>query len=80
MRISMVPLAWKFSNPSPNPSWKTMTSTPYAAPTDNRFNMIALIGMTGWLPLAFWISAFAGMTGMDSNPASPPGLSRTFAP
>ena len=30
----------------PLPFWNISTSTPYAAPTDSRFNRIALIGIT----------------------------------
>ena len=36
----------KFSRSEPWPSWKTHTSTPYAAPVESRFSRIALIGIT----------------------------------
>jgi hypothetical protein len=40
------PTDLKFSSDSRLPSWKTRTSTPYAAPTESRLSTIALIGMT----------------------------------
>ena len=42
----MPPLRWKSSRLSPQPHWKTATSTPYAAPTESRLSTIALIGIT----------------------------------
>ena len=40
------PFELKPSSDSPQPSWNTRTSTPYAAPTESRLRMIALIGIT----------------------------------
>ena len=42
----IAPVDSKPSSDSPWPSWKTSTSTPYAAPTDSRFSTIALSGIT----------------------------------
>ncbi len=39
-------MASKPSSPLPQPSWKTSTSTPYAAATESRFSSTALTAMT----------------------------------
>ena len=42
----MPPFDWKPSRLSPQPHWKTATSTPYAAPTESRLSTIAFTAIT----------------------------------
>ena len=46
MKAAIVSLCWKPNRSAPTPSWKTSTISPYAAPTESRFMMIALTGRT----------------------------------
>ena len=43
---AMPPFDLKFSRCSPQPYWKTATTTPYAAPTESRLSTTALAAIT----------------------------------